>query len=157
MSDKTVSELLSMAEAIVNRSAAQARNAANVAPGIDWVMSVIDEEGYPAASMITAARADGFQYIAFCTGLGWNKPNRLKKNPRSSIYLFDEESFTGISLVGKTEVLTDFDTKKAMWFDELSDAFTGPDDERWCVLLFKPEKYNIFIEGHTIRGVFPAD
>ena len=148
--------LLSIAESIVSRSTAQARNAAGHALGIDWVMSVIDEEGYPAASMITAAKADGFRYIAFCTGLGWNKPNRVQKDPRSCIYLFDEENFTGISLVGKTEVLTDPVSKKEMWYDELSDVFTGPEDERWCVLLFKPERYNIFIENQTIRGVFPA-
>ena len=156
MPDKAHERLLSMAEALINRSTAQARNAAGHAPGVDWVMSVIDEEGYPAASMITAAKADGFRYIAFCTGLGWNKPNRIQKDPRSCIYLFDEESFTGISLVGKTEVLTDLETKRQMWFNELSDSFAGPEDDRWCVLLFRPERYNIFIENRTIRGAFDA-
>ncbi len=157
MPNKDHQSLLSIAESIISRSTAQTRNAAGHAPGIDWVMSVIDEEGYPAASMITAAKAEGFRYIAFCTGLGWNKPNRLTKNPRSCIYLFDEESFTGISLVGKTEVLTDIGLKQEMWYPELADVFTGPEDERWCVLLFRPEKYNIFIENQTIRGTFSDD
>lgn len=62
--------------------------------------------------MITAAKADGFKWIAFCTGLGWNKPNRAKKNSRASVYLFDKESFSGISLVGKMEVITDYDLNK---------------------------------------------
>lgn len=143
-------ELLKRAEEIVNASTMQNREA----PGVDWVMSVIDEEGYPAASMITAAKAEGFKWIAFCTGLGWNKPNRINKNPKTSIYLFDEKSFTGISLVGKTEVITDLEVKKAVWFDDLGDSFTDPSDERLCVLKFKPEKYNIFIDGSTIRGKF---
>lgn len=154
MPDKDHTKLLATAESIVNLSTAQARSAAGHAPGIDWVMSVIDEEGYPAASMITAAKADGFQYIAFCTGDGWNKPNRLRRDPRSCIYLFDEESFTGISLVGKTEVSTELSVKKKMWYDDLGEVFTGPDDERLCVLIFRPEKYNIYIENHTIRGTF---
>lgn len=148
--------LLKKAKSIVSRSTAQARNASGHAPRpcIDWVMSVIDEEGYPAASMITAAKANDFEWIAFCTGLDWNKPNRLQRNPRSCIYLFDEVSFTGISLIGKTEVITDTDTKRQMWYDELSDVFSGPEDEHWCVLLFRPERYNIFIDNRTIRGTF---
>ena len=147
-------DLLKKAEEIASKSTAQARDAAGDAPGIDWVMSVIDEEGYPAASMITAAKADGFRWIAFCTGLVWNKPNRVQKNPRSCIYLFDEASFTGISLVGKTEVITDTEIKREMWYSDLGDVFAGPEDDRWCVLLFKPEKYNIFIDHQTIRGTF---
>ncbi len=145
-------DLLKKAEEIVNRSTMHGAENAN--GGADWVMSLIDEEGYPAASMITASRANGFQWISFCTGKGWNKPNRAQKDPRTCIYLFDEKTFTGISLIGKTEVLTDIETKRQMWFDGLGDVFSGPEDERWCVLLFKPERYNIFIENQTIRGKF---
>lgn len=147
-------ELLRKAEELVNASTMQARVASGTGYGTDWVMSLIDEEGYPAASMITAASANGFKWIAFCTGLGWNKPNRAQKDPRSCIYLFDEKSFTGISLVGKTEVLTDLEVKKQMWYDDLGSFFTGPEDERLCVLLFRPERYNIYIENQTIRGTF---
>ena len=51
--------------------------------GADWVMALADEDGYPAASMLTAARADGFNWIAFCTGMGWNKPTRAERDPRA--------------------------------------------------------------------------
>jgi len=120
----------------------------------DWVMALTDEEGYPAASMITAARADGFKWIAFCTGLGWNKANRAERDPRACVYLFDRESFTGISLTGKIETVTDLEIKKRMWYDALGDFFKGPEDEKLCVLMFRPERYNIFIDGGTIRGKF---
>ncbi len=145
-------ELLKRAGEIVNRSAMHARGASGIKGGADWVMALNDEDGYPAASMITAARADGFNWIAFCTGAGWNKPRRAAKDPRSCVYLFDEATFTGISLVGRTEVLNDVETKRRMWFDELSDAFSGPEDESWCVMLFKPERYNIYIDNRTICG-----
>ena len=145
-------DLLKKAEEIVNNSTMHTRN--GVPCEADWVMSLIDEEGYPAASMITAAKADGFHWISFCTGTGWNKPNRATKEPRSCIYLFDKESFTGISLLGKTEVHTDLKTKKEMWYDDLGAAFQGPEDPNWCVLLFKPKKYNIYINDQTIRGTF---
>ena len=145
-------ELLKKAEEIVNKSTIH--TVGNTECGADWVMSLIDEKGYPNASMITAARADGFNWIAFCTGLEWNKPKRAKKDPRACVYLFDKESFSGISLVGRIDVITDYDLNNRLWYDALGDFFKGPEDERLCVLMFKPERYNIFIEGGTIRGTF---
>lgn len=144
-------DLLQKAEALVNQSTMHTVSNTGCA---DWVMSLIDEEGYPAASMITAARADGFRWIAFCTGLGWNKPNRAQKDPRACVYLFDQQSFTGISLVGRIEVIADEALNREMWYDSLGDFFAGPTDERLCVLLLRPERYNIFIDGQTIRGAF---
>ena len=153
-SNKSMEEfvLLRRAEEIVNRSTIH--TVADSDGTADWVMSLIDEDGYPAASMITAAKADGFKWIAFCTGIGWNKPNRAKNNPRACVYLFDKASFSGISLVGKVDVIIDSDLNKRLWYDALGDFFTNPEDERLCVLMFKPEKYNIFIEGRTIKGTF---
>lgn len=104
-------DLLKRVEEIINMSTTHARNEWERNHCMDWVMSVIDEEGYPCASMITASRADGFSWISFCTGLGWNKPNRLAQNPRTCVYLFDEASFTGISLVGRTMIITDNEVK----------------------------------------------
>lgn len=144
-------DLLKKAEEIVNGSTMHTVNESGL--GADWVMALTDEEGYPTASMITAARADGFNWIAFCSGLGWNKPNRAKKDPRTCVYLFDEE-FSGISLTGKLEVITDYKIKKQMWYDALGDVFKGSDDEKLCVLMFKPEKYNISIDNRTINGSF---
>ena len=144
-------DLLKKAEEIVNKSTMHTVGESGTA---DWVMALTDEEGYPAASMITASRADGFKWIAFCTLLGLNKPNRAQKDPRTCVYLFDKESFAGISLTGKIEVITDFETKKQMWYDALSDYSKNPDDKNWCVLMFKPERYNIFIDGCTICGKF---
>ena len=153
-STPSLAELLQRAEAIVNRSTAHARTEWERTHCIDWVMSLLDEEGYPTASMITASRSDGFKWITFCTGAGWNKPNRIARDARTCIYFFDEPSFTGISLTGKTEVLTDDATKTHMWYDELGASFTGPRDPNWCVLRFVPERYSIFINDHTIRGKF---
>ena len=83
-------ELMKKAEAIVSRSTMH--TVSDSEGTADWVMSLMDEDGYPNASMITAAKADGFQWIAFCTAINLNKPNRAKKNPRACVYLFDKES-----------------------------------------------------------------
>lgn len=145
-------ELLQKAEVLVTHSTMQ--YADDERYGSDWVMSFTGDDGYPNASMISAAKADGFHWIAFCTGICANKTLRAKRDPRSCVYLFDKESFTGISLMGKVEVSTDPVLKKQVWYDDLGDYFNGCMDENLCVLLFKPEKYNIFIENTTIRGTF---
>ena len=150
-------ELLKKAEEIVNNSTMFAIG--NILPDktgweADWVMALTDNEGFPAASMITASKADGFKWISFCTGLNSNKVTRAKKDSRTCIYLFDNKSFTGISLIGRVEIVVDLETKKQMWYDALGDHFSGADDENLCVLTFKPHKYNIFINFQTLYGEF---
>lgn len=143
--------LLAKAEELINKCTAHSRDSGLT---FDWVMSLTDKLGYPAASMISAARADGTNWIAFCTGVNANKPNRIRKDPRSCIYLFESKSYSGISLTGKIEIITDLEVKQKMWYSELSEYFSGPEDDSLCVLMFKPERYNIFIDYQTIQGAF---
>ena len=90
--------------------------------------------------------------MAFCTGLNNNKVKRIKNDPRACIYLFDIKSFTGISLVGSIEICVDLDVKRQMWYDTLGDHYSGPDDDQYCVLMFNPKKYNIFMDYQTLQG-----
>lgn len=55
---------LKKAEEIVNKSTM------HTGLGADWVMALTDEEGYLAASMITASRADGFKLDSFLYRIG---------------------------------------------------------------------------------------
>ncbi|MDR1630155.1 MAG: pyridoxamine 5'-phosphate oxidase family protein [Oscillospiraceae bacterium] len=144
-------ELFDKAEDLINKCTAHTRESGLT---FDWVMALTDESGYPSASMITAARADGAIWIAFCSDIGANKPNRIRKDPRACIYLFESKSFSGISLTGRIEIITDLEVKRNMWYDELKDHFNGPEDEGLCVLMFRPERYNIFIDYQNICGEF---
>lgn len=56
-------ELLKKAENLINQCTAHTRESGLT---FDWVMALTDELGYPSASMITASRADGLKWIAFC-------------------------------------------------------------------------------------------
>lgn len=51
-------DLLIKAEEIINKSTIHTVGESGYST--DWVMALIDEEGYPVASMITAARVGGF-------------------------------------------------------------------------------------------------
>lgn len=148
-------ELLKKAEELVNKCTAHTETESGLTP--HWVMSLIDDKGYPAASIITASRADGFKWISFCTGYGANKPNRARSNPKSCVYLYEEKSFSGISLTGKIEISTDLELKKQMWYKGLENHFSGPEDKGMCVMLFKPEHYNIFIDYQNIYGNFDGE
>ena len=141
--------LLKKATDLINRCTAHTRESELT---FDWVMALTDELGYPSASMISASRADGVNWIAFCTGVNANKPNRIRKDPRACVYLFENKSFSGISLIGKVEIITDLEVKKQMWYAELANHFTGPEDDGFCVLMFRPERYNIFIDYQNISG-----
>jgi len=143
--------LLEKAEEIINKCTAHTRESGLA---FDWVMALTDDSGYPSASMITASRADKTNWIAFCTGISANKPNRIRKDPRACVYLFESKSFSGISLTGKIEIITDLKIKQKMWYDELANHFNGPEDDEFCVLMFIPERYNIFIDYQNICGEF---
>ena len=72
-------DLLKKAENIVNNSTMHTVEKSDL--DADWVMALIDGEDYPNASMITASKADGFNWISFCTGTGSNKAKRAIKRP----------------------------------------------------------------------------
>ena len=143
--------LLDKAKELINKCTAHTRESGLT---FDWVMALTDELGYPSASMISASRADGMNWISFCTGISANKPNRIRKDPRACIYLFENKSYSGISLTGKIEIITDLEIKRQMWYDELADHFKGAEDDGLCVLMFRPERYNIFIDYQNICGEF---
>jgi general stress protein 26 len=144
-------DLVSKAENLINSSTMHTVDESGTA---DWVMALTDIDGYPVTSMITASKADGFKWISFCTGFGdgSNKTKRIEKDPRASFYLFDKETFTGISLIGKVEIITNIELKKQMWYDALGEYFKSAEDANWCVIMFRPERYNIFIDYQVIHG-----
>ena len=141
------------AKTLVTSSTVHGKNGNDIY-GTDWVLTVIDEEGYPCSTMLTASKADGFDTVYFCTGSNYRKTRRLLKDKRACIYLFNESLFAAVSLVGDAAVVTEPDIKKQVWFDELKDSFSGPDDNNWCVIAFKPIRYNFFIDGQNVYGDF---
>lgn len=46
-------------------------------------LALIDENGYPTASTITASKAEGINWITFCTGLESDKAKRIAKCNRA--------------------------------------------------------------------------
>jgi len=113
-------------------------------------LALIDLDGYPTASTISAAKADGIKWLTFCTGLGSPKVDRIKKCNRASV-CFNSAGYN-ITLVGTIEILTAADVKEEMWYGGLTQHFSGPEDPNYCVLKFKTERYNLLVDWQEARG-----
>ncbi|WP_428898378.1 General stress protein 26 [Parelusimicrobium proximum] len=144
-----------MSEEIIKKAAGiiKGKTGLNTEAGSEpyCVLAVIDENGFPSASTLTAADSEGIKQLTFGTGLSSNKAKRLKNNNRASV-CFCAENYN-ITLVGTVKILTDLETKKANWYPGLSHHFKGPEDEEYCVLQFVTHRYSIFVDWQEIAGI----
>ncbi len=114
------------------------------------VLALIDLDGYPTVSTISALKADGINWITFCTGFGGTRTTRINNCNRASV-CFNAMDYN-ITLVGTIEIMTDLHVKKEMWYEGLTNHFSGPEDPNYCVLLFKTERYNLLIDWKEVKG-----
>lgn len=115
------------------------------------VLALIDAEGYPTASTLTASKVKGIEWLTFCTGLESNKAKRIAGSNRASV-CFNKDGAYNITLVGTIEIITDPEIKKEMWYDGLVDHFRGPDDPDYCVLRFTTNRYNLLVDWQKVEG-----
>ncbi|MCL2562973.1 MAG: pyridoxamine 5'-phosphate oxidase family protein [Oscillospiraceae bacterium] len=115
------------------------------------VLSLIDEVGYPTASVITPSKADGIYQLMLCTMRSGNMAKRAANCNRASVCFSSTEYC--INLVGDIEVITDADVKRDVWYDGLSYHFTGADDPDYCVLRFTTKRYKLFVSDEDVAGV----
>jgi len=140
-------EILARAGAVI------AAKAGYVGGGMEGyaVLALIDENGYPTASTLTIAKADGINWLTFATSPDSNKAKRIAACDRASVCLATSEY--NISLVGTVEIVTDADTKKDMWFAPMAEMWSGPDDPGFYVLRFHTERYNLFFADDGSEAV----
>lgn len=122
----------------------------NTGMGTHCVLAQIDLDGYPTAATITASKADGINWITFCTGLGAAKSNRIRNCNRASVCFNCGEY--NISLVGTMEIITDPEVKREMWYGGLTNHFSGQEDPDYCVLRFKTQRYNLLVDWKEAKG-----
>ena len=139
-----------MNEEIIARAGEIVAGKAGRADEAYCALALIDSEGYPTASTISVSKADGIQWITFCTGLGSNKTKRIEQCNRASV-CFDAKDYN-ITLVGTIEVLTDPEVKKEMWYDGLENNFSSPEDPNYCVLRFTTNRYNLLVDWKEAFG-----
>jgi len=114
------------------------------------VISLIDSEGFPTASVVTPSKSEGIYWLTFCVDLDGSKAKRIANCNRASVCFGTTEH--SINLVGEAEVITSADVKREMWYDGLSFHFTGPDDPNYFVLKFTTKRYKFFVDGEEVEG-----
>jgi len=118
--------------------------------GTYCTLCLLDEEGYPTSSVITASQAKGIFELFFCTGIGTIKSNKIKRHNKASVCFSSIEY--SINLVGTIDISVKPEIKSKMWYGGLNSHFTGPEDPNYCVLHFKTKKYSIFVDWIEQKG-----
>jgi len=113
-------------------------------------LSLIDENGFPTASIITPSKVDGINWITFGATMDSNKAKRIAKSNKASVCFSTMEHC--VNLVGEIEIVTDADVKKEMWYDGLEGHCKGYDDPNYCVLKFTTKRYNLFVGFESEEG-----
>ncbi|MBR5767843.1 MAG: pyridoxamine 5'-phosphate oxidase family protein [Clostridia bacterium] len=113
----------------------------------------VDGEGFPnVKAMLRPRKTDGLKYFYFSTNTSSMRVGQYLKNPNACIYFYRKGLFryTGVMLRGKMEVLTDQETKNAIWRrgDTVfyKDGVTDPD---YCVLKFTAESGRYYCDLRT--------
>ena len=135
-------EIVRKAEQIIAQKAGRGNDAY-------CTLALLDDEGYPATSTISIARADGIKWLMFCTR-AHSKQERVSRCDKASVCI--NSPYYHISLVGRVELLNDMSIKKEMWYSGLSRSFDGMFDPDYCVLKFTTERYKISIDWQEEKG-----
>jgi len=112
---------------------------------------LLDHEGYPTASVLTAAASEGIKFLYFGTGIDSNKYKRAKANSKASVHFGTGEH--SITLVGEIEILSDNASKAKFWYDGLEHHFPqGSTDPNYVVLKFSTKRYMLFVDWEEEQG-----
>lgn len=111
-------------------------------------IAVIDEEGFPSASMVTAIKQENIFEAYFATGINANKTKRLLRDKRASVCY--HSSGTNITLVGEAEIVTDQETKSHCWIDGFIEHFPlGETDPNYCIIKFTTKRVSLWIDNES--------
>jgi general stress protein 26 len=141
-------DIIKKAEAIIQQNTVQSGPEGSTPY---CVLALMDKNGGPTASTITPSKAQGIQWISFCTGLGSTKSKRILDCSKASV-CFNTGGDYNITLTGWMEVSTAPDIRHEMWYSGMANHFNGPDDPGYCVLIFHTTSYNLWIDCQETVG-----
>lgn len=111
---------------------------------------LVDEEGAPTVSMISSIRTDGIFQAWFATGLTGAKAQRIRKNPKASVCY--REGGDNVTLVGEASLVTEQETRHALWQDWFINHFPlGMDDPDYVVIAFRTKRVSLWIDNESAK------
>lgn len=119
---------------------------------VSFICSV-DDEGFPnAKAMLMPRKRVGLKEFYFSTNTSSMRVRQYLENPNACIYFYHKGliKYVGVMLVGTMEVLTDRETKNAIW--RTGDRMfykQGVTDPDYCVLKFTATKGRYYCDLKT--------
>jgi general stress protein 26 len=103
-------------------------------------LATVTEENKPWVRYVTPF-ADSNLTLWLATFVNSRKIGHIHRNPEVHLttgVTNQEIAMPYLQIEGRAEILSDAETKKAVWFDYLARAFTGPDDPNYVVCKIVP-------------------
>lgn len=102
------------------------------------IISSIDHEGFPnTKAMLAPRKRNGIKELYLTTNTSSMRVKQYSRNPRASVYFYDDRLFKGVMLKGKMEILHDDASKKIIWREGDEMYYPGGvSDPDYCVLKF---------------------
>jgi len=110
------------------------------------IISSVDESGFPnTKAMLPPRKREGLSKFYFTTNTSSMRVKQYNQNDKACIYFFEKRFFRGVMLVGTMKVLTDQETKNAIWRDGDTMYYPlGVTDPDYCVLEFSAERMRTY-------------
>ncbi len=121
--------------------------------------ATVTEDGKPWTRYVVAS-SDEQLNIWFATFRNSRKTQQINYNPEVHLTLGVENPQTAVSWLqvqGRAELLDDAETRNAIWFDNLSSIFKGPDDPNYVVCKVTPYRIEYFMMNMPKPEVWEAD
>ena len=120
--------------------------------------ATITEDGKPWSRYVVV-KADDQLNIWFATFNGSRKTLHIAANGEVHLVLGVEDMLKAASwmqIQGRAEILTDAETKKAVWYDMLNTIFKGPDDPNYVVCKVVPYRIEYYTMNQPDHEVWEA-
>jgi len=112
-------------------------------------LGCVGEDGYPLTKAVVPGKyRDSLDEMFFATNTSSSFAGAVAKNPKASVYFYEQEPtrWQGCYLKGEMEIVTDMATKEKYWIEKFKDAyaeksFTDPD---FCLLRFIPKRGRLY-------------
>ena len=122
------------------------------------VMATVTEDGRPWARYVTPFADDNLT-IWLATFAKSRKVAHIRRHPEVHLTTGVTDiqgSMPYLQIQARAEILTDSETKKAVWSDYLANIFTGPDDPNYVVCRITPYRIEWQPTGNLPPEVWEA-
>lgn len=118
--------------------------------GVAFISS-IDKDGYPnTKAMLAPRKREGIRVLYFTTKTSSMRVSQYKDQPKASVYICDNQHFSGVMLTGLMEVLEDSKYKEMIWQEGDTRFYPeGVTDPDYSVLRFTAKQGRIYSKSGT--------